>query len=160
VNRYQVFAAAALIAVAIPGAHAAGPGCFVGNTYPRGDAHRVYAVPHGCTWIYRPDGHSFSIGPEIHTRINGTTDGEALPRNPIGDAAAVCGFSSFVVSWPRFVVSARRVFWGQGAAVCETLPANRSVRWEGRFVWRPRQGLRPARWQPMLLRSSPPLRHS
>jgi len=168
VDRYRVLVAAAtvlagaaLVAVAaIPGAHAASPGCFAGNTYPPGDAHRVYAIPHGCTWIYRPDGHFFSIGPQVNTRINGTTDGAALPRDPIGDAAAVCGFSTFVLSWPRFVVSARRVFWGHGATVCETLPANRSVRWEGRFVWRPRNGLRAARWEPVLLRSSPPLRRS
>jgi hypothetical protein len=163
VSRYRVLvaAAAALVAVAaIPGAQAAGRGCSSGNTYARGDAHRVYAIPHGCTWLYRPDGHFFSIGPEVHTRINGATDGEALPRDPIGDAAAVCGFTTFVVSWPRFVVSARRVFWGQGATACETLSANRSVRWEGRFVWRPRNALRPARWEPVLLLSSPPLRHN
>jgi hypothetical protein len=132
-------------------------GCYVGHTYPGGDVHRVYAIPHGCTWILRPDGHYWSIGPEIRTRINGVSDGAALPREPLGDAAATCGFSTFVVSWPRFFVTSRRVFWGHGAAVCETLPNGQAVRWEGRYVWRPRSGLRQARWEPVLVRSSTPL---
>src|SRR6476646_6994182 len=92
------------------------PGCYVGHSFPAGDVHRVYAIPRGCTWILHPDGHYWSIGPEIHTRINGGSDGAALPRDPLGDAAAVCGFTSFVISWPRFVVTSRRVFWGHGAA--------------------------------------------
>jgi hypothetical protein len=133
------------------------PGCYVGHTYPAGDAHRVYAIPRGCTWILRPDGHYWSIGPEIHTRINGVSDGAALPRDPLGDAAAACGYSSFVVSWPRFFVTSRRVFWGNGATGCEMLPNGQAVRWEGRYVWRPRSGLRQARWEPVLVRSSAPL---
>src|SRR4051795_13306375 len=57
--------AVALVAVAAnPGEHVASPGCSSGNTYPRGDVHRVYAIPHGGTWIYHPDGHFFSIGPQ------------------------------------------------------------------------------------------------
>ena len=126
----SILVGAAVIAVlAIPGAHGASPGCFSGTTYAHGDAHHVYPIPFGCTWIYRPDGHFFSIGPEIHTRLHGISDGAALPRDPLGDAAAACGFSTFVVTWPRFVVTARRVFWGGGATHCETLPAGKSVRW-------------------------------
>ena len=151
---------ALVAALAIPGASSANSGCFSGASYALGDTHHVYTIPQGCTWIYRPDGNFFSIGPEIHTRLNGISDGAALPRDPLGDAAAACGFSTFVVTWPRFVVTARRVFWGNGATRCVTLPDNRSVRWEGRFVWRPRNGLRPSRWEPVLLRSSPPLRHN
>jgi hypothetical protein len=136
------------------------PGCYVGHAYPAGDVHHVYAIPRGCTWILRPDGHYWSIGPQIHTRIDGVSDGAALPRYPLGDAAAACGFSSFVVSWPRFVVRSRRVFWGNGAAGCATLPHGQTVRWSGRYVWRTRTGLRPARWEPVLLDSSTPLRRT
>lgn len=129
VTLFGALACVAVVALVAGAAAVAGraadpgrPGCSVGHTYPAGDAHRVYAIPHGCTWILRPDGHYWSIGPEIHTRINGVSDGAALPRDPLGDAAAVCGFSGFVVSWPRFVVTSRRVFWGNGAIGCETLP--------------------------------------
>lgn len=136
-------------------AHA--PGCFAGSTFPLGSAYRVYRIPHGCTWLYRPRLGRFSIGPQINTRIHGTNDAAALARDPIGDAAAVCGLSSFVVTWPRFVVTARRVAWGDGTG-CHDLPKGRAVTWAGRFVWRPREGRRPARWEAVLTRSSPPLR--
>jgi hypothetical protein len=149
--------AAALVLAGAGSAAGRGRGCFAGHTYPFGDPHRVYAVPLGCVWLLRPDGSYYSIGPEIHARTNGTTDGVALPRDPIGEAVAVCGFSTFTVAWPRFVVTARRVFWGDGAAACVTLPVGDAVRWDGRFVWRPRSGPRAARWEAVLVRSSPPL---
>ncbi len=74
----------------------------------------------------------------------------------MGEAVWVFGFSTFKVSWPRFVVTARRVAWGDGIG-CHDLLTGRAVMWEGRFVWRPREGRRPARWEPVLIRSSPPL---
>ena len=157
-RRLAVFAAAALAGTALTAsADPQRPGCFAGSSFPRGSVRRVYPIPRGCTWLYRPDGGYFSIGPQIHTRIGGEDDGAALPRDPIGEAEAVCGMSTFVVSWPTFVVTARRVAWGDGTG-CHALPAGRAVTWIGRFVWRPREGRRPARWDPVLVRSSTPLR--
>jgi hypothetical protein len=136
-------------------AHA--PGCWSGNSSPVGSVSHVYLIPHGCTWLGKPRIGHVSIGPQFRTRIHGTDDGAALVRDPIGEALGVCGFSTFFVLWPRFVVTARRVAWGDGTG-CHDLSEGRAVSWEGRFVWRSRDGPRPARWEPVLTRSSPPLR--
>jgi hypothetical protein len=48
--------------------------CSSGRTFPVGDPHHVYAIPGGCTWLLRPDGGFFSIGPQFRTRINGIED--------------------------------------------------------------------------------------
>ena len=132
------------------------PDCYLGRTFGVWDVHRVYGTPHGCVWLYRPDSGHHSIGPQLRTRLHGQDDSEALPRDPIGDAAAVCGFSGFFVSWPYFVVTARRVAWGDGTG-CHRLGSTAAVIWSGHFVLRPREGRRPARWLPVLDASSPPL---
>jgi hypothetical protein len=136
-------------------AHA--PGCWSGRSSPVGSVSHVYLIPHGCTWLGKPRIGHVSIGPQFRTRIHGTDDGAALVRDPMGEAYGVCGFGTFLVTWPRFVVTARRIAWGDGTG-CHDLPEGRAVTWEGRFVWRPREGRRPARWEPVLTRSSPPLR--
>ena len=109
---------AAALAAAAP---ARGAGCYSGRTFAAGDPHHVYAIPGGCTWLLKPDLGFFSIGPEFRTRIRGTDDGAALARDPLGEAAAACGFSTFVVRWPAFVVTARRVAWGDGTG-CHDAP--------------------------------------
>jgi hypothetical protein len=121
-----------------------------------GGIFHVYLIPHGCTWLVKPRIGHVSIGPQFRTRIHGTDDGAALVRDPMGEAAGVCGFSTLFVTWPRFVVTAQRVAWGDGTG-CHDLPDGRAVTWEGRYVWRAREGRRPARWEPVLTRSSPPL---
>ncbi len=122
-----------------------------------GSIYHVYLILHGCMWLLKPRlGHQ-DIGPQFRTRIHGTDDGVALERNPMGEAVGVCGFSTFKVSWPRFVVTALSVAWGGGTG-CHDIPVGEGVAWEGRFVWRPREGRRAARWEPVLTRSSPPLR--
>jgi hypothetical protein len=132
-------------------------GCYLGHTFAVWDVHRVYGTPHGCVWLYRPDGGHHSIGPQFRTRLHGQNDSTALPRDPIGAAAAVCGFSGFLVSWPYFVVTARRVAWGDGQG-CHDLGGTAAVTWSGHFVMHPREGRRPARWVPVVDSSSPPLR--
>jgi hypothetical protein len=90
------------------------PGCYFGRSHPVWDVHRVYPIPHGCVWLVAPETGFFSIGPEFRLRVHGRDDAPALPRAPIGEAAAVCGFSGYFVSWPYFVVTANRVAWGDG----------------------------------------------
>jgi hypothetical protein len=132
-------------------------GCYFGRTHAAWDVHRVYGSPHGCVWIHRPAGAAASIGPQIRTRLHGTEDSEPLARDPIGDATAVCGFNGFFVSWPYFVVTAKRVAWGAGRG-CQTLGGTAAVVWSGHFVFRQREGRRPARWVPVVDATSPPLR--
>jgi hypothetical protein len=149
-------ALSAIAAALQTAAPARGAGCYSGKTFPIGDPHHVYAIPGGCTWLLKPDTGYFSIGPQFRTRIDGTDDGAALARSPLGEAAAACGMSTFVVRWPTFVVTARRVAWGDGTG-CHVLPGREAVTWWGRFVWHPREDRRPARWEAVLERSSPPL---
>jgi hypothetical protein len=89
--------------------------------------------------------------------LHGVDDGAALTRDPIGEAEAVCGFSGFFVTWPHFVVTANRVAWGDGTG-CHRLDGDRAVTWSGHFVFRAHDGRRPARWEPVVDASSPPLR--
>jgi len=148
-----VLALAALSVSASADAHR--PGCYLGRTFPVWDIHRVYAAPHGCVWLYRPTGGHVSIGPQFRFRVHGNEDGEALPRDPIGEAYGACGFSGFFVSWPYFVVTARRVAWGDGTG-CHTLGATSALIWAGHFVYRPREAAdQPAghpSWTPPRLR--------
>ena len=150
-----LLALAALSASASADAHR--PGCYFGRTFPVWDIHRVYPAPHGCVWLYRPTGGYVSIGPQFRFRVHGNEDTPALPRDPIGEAYAACGSSGFFVSWPYFVVTARRVAWGDGTG-CHTLAETSALIWSGHFVYRPREGGRPAHWEPVLEASSPPLR--
>jgi hypothetical protein len=119
----------------------------------------VYPIPHGCVWLYRPDGGYASIGPQLRLRLNGHDDTPALPRDPIGDAEAVCGFSRFFVSWPYFFVSAHRVAWGDGTG-CHDLDGTSEVIWAGHFERRRRAGFRATHWEPVVDVSSPPLRRA
>jgi hypothetical protein len=89
--------------------------------------------------------------------VGGHDDTPSLPRNPIGEAAAVCGFARFFISWPDFLVTARRVAWGDGAG-CRSLVGSSEVIWIGHFEWRPKKAFRAAHWEPVLDASSPPLR--
>ena len=150
---------AALVAAALSVSSASAReqrGCSTGHS-AEPDAHRVYAIPGGCVRLYRRDGGYYSIGPQLRTRVNGHDDGEALPRDPIGEAEAACGFSRFLVWFPYFVVTATRVAWGDGTG-CHDLAGTAEVIWSGHFVMRGREGRRPARWQPVVDFSSPPLR--
>jgi hypothetical protein len=144
-------AALAAAGLSAPGA-AHAPGCWSGTSFAEASIFRVYLIPHGCTWLLKPRLGSQDIGPQVRTRFHGTDDGVALERDPMGEAIGVCGYSTFKVSWPGFVVTARRVAWGDGTG-CHDLPTGQAVTWEGRFVWRPRDGRRPARWEPVLVAS-------
>lgn len=137
---------------------AAAPGCSIGHPSDPLSTHRVHVIPGGgCVWLQHPDTGFYSIGPAFQFRMKGHQDSSALPRDPIGDAQAVCRFSRFFLSWPTFVVTAKRVDWEDGTG-CHDLAGGAAVIWWGHFVLRPRQGLRPAHWEAVVDATSPPLR--
>jgi len=70
----------------------------------------------------RRTGVSGCTGPTAVT----SRSGEAFPRDPIGEADAVRGFSAFVVSWPYFIVTASRVTRGDGTG-CHELAGTAAV---------------------------------
>lgn len=88
------------------------PGCSTGSTYPVGDARRVYAIPHGCTWIFQP--RARQTEQVVKTRIHGVTRSFRLSHTPLGDATGVCWVGSFIVRWPVFVVSTDGVWVQRG----------------------------------------------
>ena len=158
--RFVCVVVVALVAVLFArpaGSASATSRCYIGHSHGGWDVHRVYPIPHGCIWLVHPNTGYFSIGPEFRIRFHGLDDAPALPRDPMGDAAAVCGFSRFFVSWPYFLVTAHRVAWGDGTG-CHDLEDSAQVIWAGHFEWRPRAPSRDAHWEPILDISSPPLR--
>ncbi len=84
------------------------PKCPTRTPYPVGDARRVYAIPHGCTWVAQP--RARQVAPVVKTRIHGVTRSYRLTHAPLGDAAGMCGVAGFIVQWPLFVVATDSVW--------------------------------------------------
>ena len=84
------------------------PNCPTRTPYAVGDGRRVYAIPHGCSWVAQP--RARQTVPLVKTRIHRVTRSYALTHAPLGDATGVCGISGFIVQWPLFVVATDSVW--------------------------------------------------
>ncbi len=104
-------AAGTVLLVATGSASAHRPGC---NFSPNqsagvGNPRHVYAIPHGCVWLYRPATRRSQ--PVAITRIHGRTRWHLLGRQPVADAKGVCWLTSFVVRWPYVLVATDGVWY-------------------------------------------------
>lgn len=101
-------------------------GCRVIGNAPVGDARRVYAIPHGCVWIFRPATRRTT--PVVLVRIRGRTRAHAFPRAPLGKARGVCRVSGFVVDWPVVTVTAASLWYDvSGRPRCRANPAAAAI---------------------------------
>ena len=134
-----LLAALALVAsAALPAeAEAHAPACPTGQRkYSPWNPQRVYAIPHGCAWLVGPRRTVSGVGPTVAFRIHRTTRRSVLGDAPVGDAFGFCGVDGFLVSWPHFVVTSRRVWLGQGAGCLQLRRrgiASESLLWAGHF---------------------------
>jgi hypothetical protein len=108
-------------------------GCRVVFNKAVGDPRRIFAVPNGCVWLYRPS--TRRAVPVVIVRLSRRTAGFALPNWPLGAANGICNVTSFLVDWPLVTVVADSLWYQvNGKPQCRRSSAAAAI-WM--FYWHP-----------------------